>query len=218
MPAVTLTFEELMLIDGKVNDEAQKVIDSTKEAHRIQTASGLTESEARMVQKIVASSRGELRLSFYFENIKDCPCCGRKDGYWPVRRTSKYKRRGQPDYDNPKLIRGYSINPGFVSIKHYISLGFCESCKDRVMPHILEALKDDQIEVNEKLSGVPPKFKRHRNRRCKKCEWAGHEGEMIWAQTLMGDGKFPAYCPTCKTGGIFNNDIELADGYSVVPA
>lgn len=218
MQAITLTFEELLLIDGKVNPEAQRVIDSAKETYLVQTTSGLIESEARMVQKIVESSRKELRLDYHAQPIKTCPCCARNEGYWPVRRTSRYKRRGDPDRDNPKTFCGYSINPGFISIKHYISLGFCDSCKDRVLPHILGALKDDQVYINPKLSGEPSRFIRHRNRKCKKCGWTGHDGEMIWATTLIGDGKYPAYCPSCKTGGLFNNDVELADGYSVIPA
>ena len=216
-PSVDLTLEEILLLDGKVNEKAQQVIDNSKEAHRIKTESGLSDTEAAMVQKIILSARDQLRLTFHYENITQCPCCGRNDGYWPVRRTTKYKRKGQPDYDNPKLIRAWSVNPGFITISRHISLGWCGSCKDRVMPVVLEALKDDQIEVSQILTGVPPKFKRYQNRECE-CGWKGHEGEMKWDLALMGDGKFPSRCPKCGAGGIFSHAVKIADGYSVVPA
>jgi hypothetical protein len=214
--SVDLTFEELALLDGRVNEKAQRVIDNSKEAHRIKTESGLSDTEAAMTQKIILSARDQLRLTFHYENIARCPCCGRSDGYWPVRRTTKYKRKGEPDYDNPKLIRACSVNPGFVTVRHHISLGWCPSCEDRVKPAVLSALKDDQIEVSQLLTGVPPKFKRHQNRECE-CGWKGHEGEMKWETALMGNGTFPSRCPQCGAGGIFNSSVKIADGYSIVP-
>lgn len=63
-----------------------------------------------------------------------------------------------------------------------------------------------------------PLWTRHSNRRCTKCGWEGHEGEMGRLMTLMGDGYYPALCPECGAGDrLFSRDVETRDGFTVVP-
>jgi rubrerythrin len=76
-----------------------------------------------------------------------------------------------------------------------------------------------ECEVDEKITGHPNRFTRYQNRKCSKCGWFGHEGQMGRRRTMFGDGYYPAQCPSCNA---VNEAFGLAviaiePGYTAVP-
>ena len=215
MPEVKLTHEELQLLDGKVSDEAQKVVDQAKVALAVRVGTELTPGEAEMVAKIVAAAKANGKLTFNAVSIKLCPCCGRSDGYWPLKRARRYQRAGEPNYDSPKLFRGYDCNRGFVTMDKHIFTGFCDSCKDRVLPALRPLLTDIKAEMPESLTGVPMLYRKWGNRECAGCGWKGHEGQMGMLPAMM-QGMYHGFCPQCGVENLlFRDSIKIAEGYTV---
>ena len=91
----------------------------------------------------------------------------------------------------------------------------------RLVPVLAEALRDVDCEVPAKLRAEgAPKRVRYQNRRCTECGWEGHEGQMIREQTVLGDGTYPAGCPSCRASNRFlgRTLVEIVDGYTVLTA
>jgi hypothetical protein len=152
--------------------------------------------------------------------VKHCPACGRDAGYAKVKRRTRYKRKGEDDYDRPMSLGAIELADRFVRIERRLSLGCCDECWPTVRPVLAELLTDTRAEIAEGITGHAPRWKRYRRTRCTKCNWRGHEGEMGKRRTIMGAGWYPAICPACDATNLaFIPDvIERVDGYEVVPA
>jgi hypothetical protein len=217
--SVALTANELVLLDGQCRDEVQRAVDRAKDTIAIRTADALEEREAAMVAKILDVARSKGRLTFAQTPIDVCPCCGRKDGYWPYARAGRYHRKGAPNYSAPKVFTGWDLDRGFVTVKNHISVGFCTTCRPRVEPVLASRLLSIQAETPKHWTTVPQRFQRHDNRKCTKCGWEGHEGQMRPLLTLMGNGTYQGGCPSCDAENRFLGSelIAKADGFTLVP-
>jgi len=213
--AVSLTDEELLLLDGRVAEKPQAEVDAAK--RRIAARSeGLTIRQSDLIAAVVAHALKEGTLRWTSKPIASCQICGRDDGY---RKFKSGQRKGQNDYKHRKTFQGRDLDTSFVTVQHRAFLGGCTDCMDALVPHLRAALADIAVDAPASLLGDDhPAFTKRRNRKCKKCGWQGHEGEMTQDRTLMGDGWFPSRCPECGTGGAFNRDVEHVDGFVLVPA
>lgn len=214
---LSLTAEEAALLDGRVSAAAQSVVERAKEVLAL-SSSGLSEKEAAMVAEIVATARSRGRLTFAPRRIEACPCCGRRDGYYPHQRSGKYHRKGEPNYKTPKTFAGYDLDQGFIVMQGHIGVGFCETCRERVEAVLLPLLAGVEAEYPERWHGAPQRFRRFDHKRCTACGWEGHEGEMRQFRTLMGDGAYPGGCPKCPAENLplGRRVIEPRDGFSLV--
>lgn len=211
-----LTAEEILLLDGRCRPEVQALVERARATTSLTCETGLPEKIADMLVKIVAEAEKNGKLVYTCQSIRHCPCCGRHEGYHIYRGRSKYKRYGQPDYDKPILFTGWEVADRFISIQHCLSMGFCDGCATKILPVLRERLKRVKSQIPEALLGEKCRWKFNKNRRCTKCCWEGHEGEMGKERTLMGDGYYPAYCPNCKAGGgLFNRDIDTREGFTI---
>lgn len=216
---VKLTAAEAVILDGRVSEEAQAVVNRAKDTLAL-SYSGLAEKEAAMVAKIISVAREKGRLTYSRKAITSCPCCGRRDGYYVHARTGKYHRRGQPNYNSPKTFMGYGMDEGFVTVQHHISVGYCDQCKPRVDPVLLPLLEGIEADYSKHWAEAPHRFRRFDNRVCTSCGWEGHEGQMRQARTLMGDGWYPAGCPNCTAENVplGRRVIKERDGFTIVDA
>lgn len=211
---VALTLDEVMRLDGACRPEIQRVVEQARATAEI--SKELPEPMAKMVTTILNVAATDGRLVYERRNVRQCPCCGRFDGYWPVRRSTRYKTRGKPDYDKPKTFSAWGLQRQFIQIQHHLSVGICETCAPQVLPVLRARLVGVKAQIPEQLSGRPTEWLWQQNRECTKCGWHGHEGQMIRERTIMGDGWYPALCPTCKAGGAFSSAVKLADGFTLV--
>jgi len=214
----TIPDEELILLDGRCCAETQSVIDEAKLRLDLRTLfAGLTDAEAKFITEVKATAEKERRLVFRTSYGSYCSLCGKSAGYVPHSRTSRYHRKGQPNYDKPKTFSGVDLYPGCVSIKNRFSLGCCADCWKKVKPSLQLALRNVQAEIPEGITDVKPAVKRHPVMKCTQCQWTGPESEMGLLRTLMGDGFYHGICPKCSAKNtLFNNQVAIVHGEYVL--
>ena len=218
---VTRRFElehgEMMLLDGTCSDASQSIINEYKQALAL-TASGLTHKQGAMVAKIVATAKKNGKLAYSIRQVSSCPCCGASAGYATYKSSSRYHDKGDVNRDKPLSLNITDLDGSFVRVSNYSSLGFCQSCKEIILPILLLELEDVRAEIPEKLTGHAPKFRWHQNKVCA-CGWTGHEGQMGRLYALMG-GTYPGSCPSCKAENtpFGRTIIATADGFTLTEA
>ena len=214
-----LTDDLAILLDGRVDAKQQTRIDAAKRRIEMRTSfAALTDAERKLLNQIADCARNQGLLQNRASQLRLCKVCGESGGYHTVKRSSRYKTRGELDYDSPKYLSGIEFQDSFVTMKGYISTGACKTCVDRLMPHIETVLADLPHE-RKWWPGQVSKWKRNRNHLCTKCGWTGHEGEMRRTQTLVGDVDYPSGCPNCAAENRFfgPTEVKIVDGFVCTP-
>lgn len=204
MTLYSLSEDEVLLLDGKVNEDVQKSIDKIKSRRSIENTLDIPEKYKKFVaEKIrVATDTQELRFTQGCK-LSSCNICGKKKTYRTYTRNTKYHRKGEPNYDRP--IDVYGVN-----------LGCCSSCWKEVRPYLGKALEGVEAEISKTITGKDPEYKKYANIECSVCGWEGHEGEMGMLPALMG-GSYRGKCPKCGAKNIvFVTKIKRTKGYTLV--
>jgi hypothetical protein len=210
---------ELILLDGKCSEKVQAVVDQAKA--RLATVGrfeGLTAAQSGFVADVVgyAVKRGELRFSH--TRMRRCKVCSSA----PVPPYVLYKsgpRRGEPNYAKPRYLDGIDFGTSLFEVVGHAELGCCTECADVVHPFLVSELENVPAQLPARLTvtGVS-RWSRFGNRRCTKCGWTGHEGQMRHRVTVFGDGTYPAGCPECDAENLALGRmlVEIADGFTMV--
>lgn len=218
MTAVTLTDEELVLLDGRVSLDAQKIVDAAK--GRIAARGQFSDLDSRFagfIADVLAAAEREGKLIWIWEQIRSCPVCGKR----PDPRYVLYKsgpNRGTPNYDKPRYLQGVELLPAFVKFQGSVLLGACTECMDAVKPHLEKVLAETPVQLPPQLlTDGSRQWVKRANMHCTVCGWEGHEGQMRQLPTLIGYGSYPGGCPDCSAenhlGGL---QIKTVDGFQMV--
>jgi hypothetical protein len=216
---VRLSDSELVLLDGLCGPKTQEEVDGAKQRLAFaSTHAALPPADAGFIADAVQCAQANGRLTYVSASLRSCSLCGIAAGYATRKRWSRAGAKGSPNYDKPLYLSGFELNRGFVWMRGHASLGCCATCMERVRPHLVAALANLRAELPERLTGSPPRFERHDNRRCTSCGWEGHEGEMRRLLTLFGDGRYPGGCPNCSAENkpLGPTVIESREGFTVV--
>jgi hypothetical protein len=216
-PYVSLTDDELIVMDGKCSDDVQKTVDQAKS--RIKKKNELPEIDpkiAAFIADVITEAQKEGVLIDRYESINRCSICGRAGGYHKYARTSRHHRRGEPDHDRPITIGGVELAKRFIRWKGSVTLGCCTECWKIAKPLLSEQLKNIKAEIPESITGIKPQWKKYDLRKCKKCGWEGHEGQLGQLQAMMG-GTYPGKCPQCGAeSNLFNTAFDYPNGFALV--
>lgn len=213
---VHLIDEELSRLDGHVSAKVQ--VEVSKALVRLEDKKGLgavPDQYRDFVARIIEEAKSAGRLVFWQKRLRSCDVCGKAAGYAKYKRRSRYHDKGDPNYDKPLTTWGVDFADRSIVIRNRATLGCCLTCWKEIKPFLGDALRGVKSAIPEKVTGYPPKWKWHRNRRCKRCGWEGHEGQMGKRRTMMGDGNYPAGCPACSAENLAFSPtlIKLADGF-----
>jgi hypothetical protein len=214
---VKLLDSELLLLDGKCSGDVQAAINSVKERRALaDSLSALTPAEVKLIHSVLNVARSSGQLKPQWVKLRLCEVCGKKAGYATVKRSSRHKTKGEPDYDKPLSMRGVDFAQGVIVIKGYAAVGCCAECYEKVKGALLERLQSVPCELSG-FFGVPSRWKRYDNRECTKCGWKGHKGQMLPRPALMG-GFYPGGCPNCEAENVMFGPmkIKIADGFELV--
>jgi hypothetical protein len=217
--SVYLTDEELALLDGKCQAKVQKEVDKAKERLSLGQNLGLIPLTHRdFVTRIIQEAQANGELSFTRKSLSSCKVCGKSAGYAKYTRNSKYHDKGDPNYKRPLTFPGVDLASRFVTIRGRATMGCCWTCWKTVKEYLPEALKDVKAQIPESITGYAPKFKKHDNRKCKKCGWKGHKGEMGRLPCAMSRGTYAGKCPQCDAKNLAFGPtvIKTATGFVVV--
>lgn len=212
---VQLTDDELVLLDGACSEKVQAEVDGAKQ--RITSRSlhpDVAPVLAGFIADVVSEAQTNGEVILRRQRLRRCALCGTAPGYVLFKSGP---RRGTPNYKKPRVIEGYEFARRFVTVQHHAALGGCAECLDPILPLIADALRGVNAQIPDRLRAEgEPKRVKHPNRRCTKCGWEGHEGQMGRQRTIMGDGSYPATCPACGAGSeMFSRDIATADGFTI---
>ncbi len=186
MKEVKLTNKELLLLDGKVNEPAQKVVNEVKEI--LKYADIGNEILAEIIS--LALKKGELTRNH--REISECKKCGKHKTY---RIITRGRRKGKPDYDNPIYIYGTSYLDGFITIKGYSPFAYCSDCAQEVEHTLISYIKTNDLPIQ--LSDTEG-WQKENAKICMNCEEKIWEFDMGLEYTLMEDGRYYSECPICK--------------------
>ena len=213
-----LTDDVAVLLDGKVDPKQQTKVDAAKRRVSMRTTfADLNDAQRKFLDAVVSEATCKGRLVYQTTQLRRCNVCGEACEYRKVARTSKRKRRGDTDYDSPIYLSGIEFADCFVRMTGFPSVGACKKCVAELMPKIEQVLADVPHERKRWPSG-PSKWTQYAHKHCKVCGWRGHEGQMERRPTIMGDGTYPAKCPSCGAENhLFQTNVETVDGYTCVP-
>lgn len=197
MRKVELTDEELLLLDGKVGEKAQGIVEQAKLALQHAELGPLGSEVLRL-----ALEQGEFKCNY--TSLRYCGICKKSAGY------AKFKggrNRGQDNHKRPLYFSGIEFMPGFITMRGYASNGGCKECvgdlPNRIWKYIVE--KDLPIQG----VGADARWAKENLRKCKSCGAEFGEFDMYIRQALMGDGWLHAGCPSCEEqSSLFHSPFE----------
>lgn len=204
-----LTAEEILVLDGKCQEKTQKEVDQIKQENEaIARHPELSEGRAVMVARIVGAAKtlGVLRVDGV--SLDECDACGREA------KTKKIRRK-----DVRLPFGGVDLARGFITMQGRANVGCCKECFEAIKGALRQELDGVEAEIDEKVTGISPKWKKWNNRKCNKCGWEGHEGEMGLLPALMGNGDYRGECPKCAGKNLplaFSTVIETRNGFTLV--
>lgn len=218
MTSVTLTDDELILLDGRCSEEVQAKVGSAKD--RIAMRSVLPDVSpevAGFVSDAVNEALKNGKLIYRHTRLMSCEICKKSAGYAVYKRSGRYHRKGEKDHSKPLYLSGVELADRVVVMTGYATLGCCQDCMKEVVPVLAKALIGIKAQLPDvlKLDGAPT-YKKMDNMKCK-CGWTGHEGEMGKLPTLLGDGYYPGKCPACGAENRFLcSEIKKSEGFTLV--
>ncbi|MGI9492556.1 MAG: hypothetical protein ACR2QF_09175 [Geminicoccaceae bacterium] len=216
---ISLSDEELVVLDGSVSEEAQKTVDQAKaRLAAIKNMQGVPANIASFIADLVGEAEKSQKLTFRHTRISKCAVCEKRAGFAKFKRDGRYHRAGDSNPKKPLMLPAVELADRNVSIQGRVSNGCCSDCWKDIKPFLSDALNEVSAEIPEAITGYPPKFKRQKNRHCTQCDWEGHEGEMRLLPALF-EGRYPGGCPNCDADNKpFGLDlIKNAEGYTLVP-
>jgi hypothetical protein len=184
---VKLTNQELLLLDGKVNEVAQKVVNEVKEIMKY------ADIGDEMLAEIISLALKKGELTRNHREISECRKCGKHKTYKTITRGRK---KGKLAYDHPLYVWGRTYLDGFVTIKGYSPFSYCDECTKEVEHTLIDYIKINDLPIQ--LSDTEG-WQKENAKICMYC------GEKIWEfdmgleYTLMADGRYYSECPKCKT-------------------
>lgn len=137
---IELTLEELLLIDGKVSEKAQEVINKAKQ----ESTYGF---DLPIMNEILRNSEKLGSLTWRYKQIRSCSYCDKKYDYHEYPRNGRYHNKGDKNYNKPKYYSGIAFNEGFVTIQGYGDM--CSECasKHNVIHRLIDYIIDNDLKV-----------------------------------------------------------------------
>lgn len=190
--SVDLTWEELQLLDGKVREKAQKVIDKA----RIEQSIGF---DLPIMNEIIRKSLETGTLTWVRKSIRSCDYCDKERTYQRYKRSSRYHNKGDFDYDKPVYYGGIAFNEGFIAIK---GLGdMCSECcsNHKVLERLIDYIWEKDLKIQIQSNNYRPgKYLKDPIYSCKDCGEEFPESKM-GRDAAVFSGYYPSRCPHCDS-------------------
>lgn len=202
---VDLTIKELLLLDGNVNEEAQKVIEQAK----IESEFGF---DLPIMNEILRKSIELGTITWTRKSVRSCSYCDKKHTYQTYARSSRYHNKGDYNYDKPLYYGGIEFNQGFVTIDGVGDM--CADCcsKYQVIEKLIDYIHEKDLKVQiQKNNYRPGKFLKEDIYVCNECKEEFPESKMGRERAMFG-GTYPCYCPHCNS----NKTSQLRDKFDFI--
>lgn len=188
--SVYLSDEEIMLIDGRCNKEAQAKVNMVKRIRHLSApfAGQFNEIQTRYIGQILEMAERKGQVSYSGCQMVTCPICKLNHGYV---RFKSGKRAGENNYDKRIYVGGMEFDPTAGSRPILPETACCYDCLKLIKEAIITGLKSIACVVPERLTGEPPIYKLELIMACDYCQFMGFEKYFR--------GPYNNHCPQCKT-------------------
>lgn len=206
---VDLTYNEIILLDGKVNEKVQKTINTAK----MEKGFGFDNPS---VNEALAEAMNTGKLTWRYKQISNCEYCGKKRDYYTYARDSRYHRKGEKNHDAPKYYSGMKFNEGFVTMQGYGDM--CTDCFEKYKKAMIDYIIDNDLPIEiQKNDYKITKYLKDPICICYKCGKEMRESEMGRHSTMMGNGDYPSKCPHCGAESLFlGNSHKPTDKFVMI--
>jgi len=192
MREIKLSDEELLLLDGKVSPDAQKIINWVKTINQYADIGDRTYAEIIAL----AAAKGALRCNS--RELNSCPC-GKSREY---RTLTRGRNRGKKDFDHPIRFYGVSFMDGFVTVQGHSNFGYCHECGEKAIQTIAQYIQNHDLKIE--IPGESKWIKEEKGV-CKSCGKDMWQFDMMLSPTWQRDGYYYSDCPHCGAeGGLFS--------------
>jgi len=209
--SVKLTADELIQLDGKVRPEVQAEVNEAKEAKSLETVVN-NASEARFIAEVVREAETKGRLVFKYISIHRCDYSGKSAGYAKHKRSGRYHRKGELNFEKPLTMTGVDLAHRCITINGYATLGCCLEFWDAVRSKLAARLEGVKAEIPEEITGHSPLWKWFQKFHCTECGWEGREDQLGKLPGVLG-GYYAGECPNCFA----QNLIFYPDKIKIIP-
>jgi len=192
---IELTYNELILVDGKVNADAQVVIDKSKEENKI----GF---DLPIMNEIIVKSIESGILKWRFKRIDHCSYCDKDYGYYTYNRNSRNHRKGENNYDKPKTHFGIAFNEDFITIKDHGDM--CSGCAAnfKIVDKLCDYIIKNELPIEIKTKPEISLYLKDEIKICYECGEEMQESKMGKLPAALG-GSYPGKCPYCFAESTF---------------
>jgi hypothetical protein len=206
---IKLKIDELMILDGKVSEKAQCVINVAKK----ESSYGFN---MPVMNEVIKKAEEIGKLTWTYKQIKSCNYCSdKKYDYHRYPRSGKYHNKGDKNYNKPKYYSGIKFNEGFVTIQG--SGDMCRECceSNKVIQQLIDYVLDNDLKVEiQKNDYKDGKYLKDPIQICYSCEYEMTESEMGRNSTMIGDGTYPSTCPKCDAkASAFGNSHKTTNKF-----
>lgn len=210
--SIDLTLKELKLIDGKVSEKAQAIINKAKQ----ENSYGF---ELSFMNEILRKSEETGELKWSYKTIRECKYCDKEYDYHKYPRSSRYHSKGDKNYDKPMYYHGIKFNQGFVTIKGHGDI--CCDCEKKynVIHRLIDYIIDNDLKIQiQKNDYKPSKYLKDEIQICYECGKEMKRSKMSNLPTMMGDGFYKGICPHCGAKDLpFGKHHTSTDKFDVIP-
>src|SRR5574343_1800551 len=100
-----------------------------------------------MVSEIISHANTSGKLRYTCKYVNYCSTCSKSAGYAKYKRNGRYHRKGQTDYSKPLRFTAWEVADDFITCTNAVRLGFCQYCKDIVLPILQPLLQTTKAEI-----------------------------------------------------------------------
>lgn len=186
---VNLTDDEIIALDGKVNDKAQQKVDYVKSVHEHDSLGNI------LAQEILVDSLKQNYISVRNRELTSCGNCDVRTTYAVFKSGP---RKGEQNRNKPRPVYGMSFNDGFIIITGYSSRGLCKDCGNKMKQLLQDYILENDLPIEIGYSLKDTRYLKEEERQCFKCEKPMWQFDMGTHPTMMGGGYYHATCPHCN--------------------
>ena len=200
-----LSFDEALILDGRVNEKLQAIIDTMK----AEAAIGLPVATANGVIRL-ALKAGRLRIVYKGFGVRFCPQCDRFAGYAKYPRNGKNHCKGDTNLGKPLSFPSYKFSVGG---------SVCQECSDEhgIVDMIISHIIDNDLQIELQARGAKTRWVKDDQQQCLKCKETMFESEMKRLHAVMGQGTYPGGCPHCGAKSLpFGPSHENTHDYRMI--
>jgi len=189
MRQIELEDEEILMLDGIVNEKAQELVNEVKQFRKHLKSGHILYAE------IITEAEKLAKLKYTTRYLDHCMMCNKRSEY-PTYKSGRNKGKRNTNKNRTRFY-GISFMDKFVIMEGYSKWGFCDKCGFEALEKIKNYIRKNDLHIEMDGEGENNKWIKEEERECFNCKEKIWEFDMGLERTLMNDGYYYAGCNKC---------------------